>query len=57
MKIVRFAADNKVRYGILDGESIKVIEDNGRIRLRNWSNFMMWSEGEISFLSGVHDVV
>jgi len=27
MKIVRFAADNKVRYGILQGESIQCIED------------------------------
>ena len=27
MKIVRFAADSKVRYGILSGESIQAIED------------------------------
>ncbi len=27
MKIVRFAIDNKVRYGILSGESIQAIED------------------------------
>jgi len=27
MKIVRFAIDNKVRYGILKGESIQAIED------------------------------
>ena len=27
MKIVRFAVDRKVRYGILDGESIEAIED------------------------------
>ena len=27
MKIVRFAIDKKVRYGILDGESIQGIED------------------------------
>ena len=27
MKIVRFAIDNKVRYGILDGKSIRGIED------------------------------
>ena len=26
MKIVRFAADNKVRYGILEGESIQAVE-------------------------------
>ncbi len=35
---------------------IKVIEDNDRIRLRNWSNPMIWSEGEISFLSGLPKV-
>ena len=27
MKIVRFAANNKVKYGILSGESVQVIED------------------------------
>ena len=27
MKIVRFAVDNKVRYGILEGKSIQGIED------------------------------
>jgi 2-keto-4-pentenoate hydratase/2-oxohepta-3-ene-1,7-dioic acid hydratase in catechol pathway len=27
MKLVRFAIDNKVRYGILEGESIQAIED------------------------------
>ncbi len=27
MKIVRFAVDKKIRYGILNGESIQGIED------------------------------
>ena len=27
MKIVRFAAEKKVRYGILDGDSIQCIDD------------------------------
>ncbi len=27
MKIVRFAVDGKIKYGILNGESIQAIED------------------------------
>jgi len=44
MKIVRFAIDNKVRYGILDGESIQGIEDKPYRYLKPTGSYYQLSE-------------
>jgi len=44
MKIVRFAIDNKVRYGILDGESIQGIEDKPYRYLKPTDSYYQLSE-------------
>ena len=44
MKIVRFAIDNKVRYGILDGESIQGIEDKPYRYLKPVDSYYQLSE-------------
>jgi len=44
MKIVRFAIDNKVRYGILDGESIQGIEDKPYRYLKPADSYYQLSE-------------
>ncbi len=44
MKIVRFAIDNKVRYGILDGESIQGIEDKPYRHLKPTGRYYQLSE-------------
>ncbi len=44
MKIVRFAIDKKVRYGILDGESIQGIEDKPYRHLKPTDSYYQLSE-------------
>jgi len=44
MKIVRFAIDNKVRYGILNGESIQGIEDKPYRHIKPSDHYYQLSE-------------
>jgi len=44
MKIVRFATDSKVQYGILDGESVQVIEDKPFRYLKPTDHYYQLSE-------------
>jgi len=44
MKIVRFAIDKKIRYGILDGESIQGIEDKPYRRIKPSDRYYRLSE-------------
>ena len=44
MKIVRFAIDKKVRYGILDGKSIQGIEDKPYRRIKPSDHYYQLSE-------------
>jgi len=47
MKIVRFAIDNKVKYGILRGESIQAIEDKPYRYLKTSDQYYQLSEVKI----------
>jgi len=44
MKIVRFAVDNKVKYGTLKGEAIQVIEDKPYRHLKPYDQYYQLSE-------------